>query len=300
MSTVEPKSALRVGQIAVVGKPNVGKSTLLNRLVGEKVSITSRKAQTTRLPLRGILTTETAQFVFVDTPGFQTKHGGEMNKRLNGSVRRTLGEVDVVLWVWDSTRLSVADRAVLELIPAKARVIAVPNKVDLLLDKSSLGAQVSELSALREFAAFVPVAASKGTQTDALLAEIEKLLPAGEPMYAADDLTDKPERYLAAEIIREKIFRLTGDELPYRAAVMIDKYEQEGNLRRIFAAILVDKESQRPILIGKGGELLKRIGTEARMDMQKLFNGPVYLELFVKVKSGWAENAMVLRDLGIT
>ena len=300
MSTGEPKSALRVGQIAVVGKPNVGKSTLLNRLVGEKVSITSRKAQTTRLPLRGILTTDTAQFVFVDTPGFQTKHGGEMNKRLNGSVRRTLGEVDVVLWVWDATRLSVADRAVLELIPAKARVIAVPNKVDLLLDKSTLGAQVSELSALREFAAFVPVAASKGTQTDALMAEIEKLLPIGEPMYAADDLTDKPERYLAAEIIREKIFRLTGDELPYRAAVMIDKYEQEGNLRRIFAAILVDKESQRPILIGKGGELLKRIGTEARMDMQKLFNGPVYLELFVKVKSGWAENAVVLRDLGIT
>ena len=300
MSTTGSTSALRVGQIAVVGKPNVGKSTLLNRLVGEKVSITSRKAQTTRLPLRGILTTDTAQFVFVDTPGFQTKHGGEMNKRLNGSVRRTLGEVDVVLWVWDATRLSVADRAVLDLIPAKARVIAVPNKVDLLLDKSTLGAQVTELSALRDFAAFVPVAASKGTQTDALLAEIEKLLPEGEPMYAADDLTDKPERYLAAEIIREKIFRLTGDELPYRAAVMIDKYEQEGNLRRIFAAILVDKESQRPILIGKGGELLKRIGTEARMDMQKLFNGPVYLELFVKVKSGWAENAMVLRDLGIT
>ena len=295
-----PSAALRVGQIAVVGKPNVGKSTLLNRLVGEKVSITSRKAQTTRLPLRGILTTDTAQFVFVDTPGFQTKHGGEMNKRLNGSVRRTLGEVDVVLWVWDATRLSVADRAVLDLIPAKARVIAVPNKVDLLLDKSSLGAQVTELSALREFAAFVPVAAAKGTQTDALLAEIEKLLPVAELMYAADDLTDKPERYLAAEIIREKIFRLTGDELPYRAAVMIDKYEQEGNLRRIFAAILVDKESQRPILIGKGGELLKRIGTEARMDMQKLFGGPVYLELFVKVKSGWAENAMVLRDLGIT
>ena len=151
-----PTAALRVGQIAVVGKPNVGKSTLLNRLVGEKVSITSRKAQTTRLPLRGILTTDTAQFVFVDTPGFQTKHGGEMNKRLNGSVRRTLGEVDVVLWVWDATRLSVADRAVLELIPAKARVIAVPNKVDLLLDKSSLGAQVTELSALREFAALCP------------------------------------------------------------------------------------------------------------------------------------------------
>jgi GTPase len=290
----------RCGQIAVVGKPNVGKSTLLNRLVGEKVSITSRKAQTTRLPLRGILTTDAAQFVFVDTPGFQTKHGGEMNKRLNGSVRRTLTEVDVVLWLWDATHLSAADRAVLELIPDTVPIIAVPNKVDLIKDRNELIAAVTELSAARKFASVVPVAASKGTQTSELLAEIEKLLPVAEPMYDADDLTDKPERYMAAEIIREKIFRLTGDELPYRAAVMIDKFEQEGNLRRIFAAILVDKDSQKPIIIGAGGELLKRIGTEARMDMQKLFNGPVYLELFVKVKSGWAENAIVLRDLGIT
>jgi len=205
-----------------------------------------------------------------------------------------------VLWVWDATRLSAADRAVLELIPAKTPVIAVPNKVDLLKDRAALAAAVMELSAVREFAAVVPVAASKGTQTDALLAEIEKLLPVGEPMFDADDLTDKPERFLAAEIIREKIFRLTGDELPYRAAVMIDKFEHEGNLRRIFAAILVDKSSQRPILIGAGGEVLKRIGTEARLDMQKLFGGPVYLELFVKIKSGWSENAAVLRDLGIT
>ncbi len=294
------KSEFRCGQIAVVGKPNVGKSTLLNRLVGEKVSITSRKAQTTRLPLRGILTTDAAQFVFVDTPGFQTKHGGEMNKRLNGSVRRTLTEVDVVLWLWDATHLSAADRAVLLLIPDTVPIIAVPNKVDLIKDRSELIAAVTELSAARTFASVVPVAASKGTQTSELLAEIEKLLPIAEPMYDADDLTDKPERYMAAEIIREKIFRLTGDELPYRAAVMIDKFEQEGNLRRIFAAILVDKDSQKPIIIGAGGELLKRIGTEARMDMQKLFNGPVYLELFVKVKSGWAENAIVLRDLGIT
>ena len=294
------KAGFRCGQIAVVGKPNVGKSTLLNRLVGEKVSITSRKAQTTRLPLRGILTIDAAQFVFVDTPGFQTKHGGEMNKRLNGSVRRTLTEVDVVLWLWDATHLSAADRAVLDLIPDTVPIIAVPNKVDLIKDRSELIAAVTELSAARTFAAVVPVAASKGTQTSQLLAEIEKLLPVAEPMYDSDDLTDKPERYIAAEIIREKIFRLTGDELPYRAAVMIDKFEQEGNLRRIFAAILVDKDSQKPIIIGAGGDLLKRIGTEARMDMQKLFNGPVYLELFVKVKSGWAENAIALRDLGIT
>jgi GTPase len=290
----------RCGQIAVIGRPNVGKSTLLNRLVGEKVSITSRKPQTTRLPLRGILTTDTAQFVFVDTPGFQTKHGGEMNKRLNGSVRRTLSEVDVVLWLWDSTHLVDADRSALALIPEETPVIAVPNKVDLLKNRATLAAVVGELSKERAFASIVPVAASKGVQTKDLLIEIEKLLPLSEPMYEADDLTDKPERYMAAEIIREKIFRLTGDEIPYRAAVMIDKFEYEGNLRRIFAAILVDKASQKPMLIGAGGEVLKRIGTEARMDMQRLFGGTVYLELFVKVKSGWSENAAVLRDLGIT
>lgn len=289
----------RCGQIAVIGRPNVGKSTLLNRLIGTKIAITSRKAQTTRLPLRGILTTESAQFVFVDTPGYQTKHGGEMNRRLNASVRKTLDEVDVVLWVWDATRLTDADKAPLAFAQSHRALIAVPNKVDLLKDKAQLANQLGELSQIANFSAIVPVSASKGVQTKDLLKEIEKLLPEGERMFDDDDLTDKSERFLAAEIIREKIFRLTGDELPYRAAVLIEKFETEGNLRRVFAAILVDKESQRPILIGAKGETLKRIGTEARMDMQKLFGGTIYLELFVKVKSGWSENAMVLRDLGI-
>jgi GTPase len=289
----------RCGQIAVIGRPNVGKSTLLNRLIGTKIAITSRKAQTTRLPLRGILTTESAQFVFVDTPGYQTKHGGEMNRRLNASVRKTLDEVDVVLWVWDATRLTDADKAPLAFAQSHRALIAVPNKVDLLKDKAQLANQLGEISQIANFSAIVPVSASKGVQTKDLLKEIEKLLPEGERMFDDDDLTDKSERFLAAEIIREKIFRLTGDELPYRAAVLIEKFETEGNLRRVFAAILVDKESQRPILIGAKGETLKRVGTEARMDMQKLFGGTIYLELFVKVKSGWSENAMVLRDLGI-
>ncbi len=292
-------NGFRCGQIAVIGRPNVGKSTLLNRLIGAKVTITSRKAQTTRLPIRGILTTETAQFVFVDTPGYQTKHGGEMNKRLNASVRRTLEEVDAILWVWDATHLVEADLAALALAPKNKAVIAVPNKVDILRDKAEFAKQLGDMPKSHEFVSIVPVSAAKSTQTKQLLAEIEKVLPVAEPMYDADDMTDKPERFLATEIIREKIFRLTGDELPYRAAVLIEKFEQEGNLRRIFAAILVDKESQRPIMIGAGGETLKRIGTEARMDMQKLFDGPVYLELFVKVKSGWSENAAMLRDLGI-
>lgn len=296
----QPAAAFRCGQIAVIGRPNVGKSTLLNRLIGAKVTITSRKAQTTRLPVRGILTTDTAQFVFVDTPGYQTKHGGEMNKRLNASVRKTLDEVDAILWVWDAARLVEADLAALALAPTNRAIIAVPNKVDLLKDKAQFANQLGDLPKSHQFSAIVPVSATKSTQTKALLDEIEKVLPVGEPMFDADDMTDKPERFLATEIIREKIFRLTGDELPYRAAVLIEKFEQEGNLRRIFAAILVDKESQRPIMIGAGGETLKRIGTEARVDMQKLFGGPVYLELFVKVKSGWSENAQMLRELGIT
>ncbi len=296
----QPAALFRCGQIAVIGRPNVGKSTLLNRLIGAKVTITSRKAQTTRLPVRGILTTDTAQFVFVDTPGYQTKHGGEMNKRLNASVRKTLDEVDAILWVWDAARLVEADLAALALAPTNRAIIAVPNKVDLLKDKAQFANQLGDLPKSHQFSAIVPVSATKSTQTKALLDEIEKVLPVGEPMFDADDMTDKPERFLATEIIREKIFRLTGDELPYRAAVLIEKFEQEGNLRRIFAAILVDKESQRPIMIGAGGETLKRIGTEARVDMQKLFGGPVYLELFVKVKSGWSENAQMLRELGIT
>lgn len=302
MTTQKPTpstKAFRCGQIAVIGRPNVGKSTLLNELVGAKVAITSRKAQTTRLPVRGILTTDDAQFVFVDTPGFQTKHGGEMNRRMNSSVKKTLQEVDVVLWVWDATRLVEADMAALQLAQEARAVIAVPNKVDTLKDRALFAEKLIEVSKSREFAAIVPVSATKRTQTKALLAEIEKLLPESEPMYAEDDLTDKSERFLASEIIREKVFRLTGDELPYRTAVLIEKFETEGNLRRIFAAILVDKESQRPILIGAKGETLKRIGTEARLDMQKLFDGPVYLELFVKVKSGWSESARVLRELGI-
>jgi GTPase len=293
------KPTFRCGQIAVIGRPNVGKSTLLNRLIGAKVTITSRKAQTTRLPVRGILTTETAQFVFVDTPGYQTKHGGEMNKRLNASVRKTLEEVDVVLWVWDATRRVEADTASLALAQNNKAVIAVPNKVDILKNKAELANQLGDISKIREFSSIVPVSASKNVQITQLLAEIEKVLPLGEPMFDADDMTDKSERFLASEIIREKIFRLTGDELPYRAAVLIEKFEQEGDLRRIFAAILVDKESQRPIMIGTKGETLKRIGTEARIDMQKLFDGPVYLELFVKVKSGWSESAQMLRELGI-
>jgi GTPase len=299
--SLKPVAApFRCGQIAVIGRPNVGKSTLLNRLIGAKVTITSRKAQTTRLPVRGILTTETAQFVFVDTPGYQTKHGGEMNKRLNASVRKTLDEVDVVLWVWDATRLVEADTAALRLAPDSKAVIAVPNKVDILNDKATFANQLGDIEKMRSFASIVPVSASKNVQIKSLLAEIEKLLPTSEPMYDADDLTDKSERFLASEIIREKIFRLTGDELPYRAAVMIEKFETEGNLRRVFAAILVDKESQRPIMIGAKGATLKRIGTEARLDMQKLFGGTVYLELFVKVKSGWSESAQMLRELGIT
>ncbi|MGL5003879.1 MAG: GTPase Era, partial [Casimicrobium sp.] len=183
-------SGFRCGQIAVIGRPNVGKSTLLNRLIGAKVTITSRKAQTTRLPVRGILTTDTAQFVFVDTPGYQTKHGGEMNKRLNASVRKTLDEVDAILWVWDANRLVEADLAALALAPTNRAIIAVPNKVDLLKDKAQFANQLGDLPKTHQFSSIVPVSATKSTQTKALLVEIEKVLPVGEPMFDADDMTD--------------------------------------------------------------------------------------------------------------
>ncbi|MCS6997022.1 MAG: GTPase Era [Casimicrobiaceae bacterium] len=292
----------RCGQIAVVGRPNVGKSTLLNRLVGEKISITSRKAQTTRLPIRGVLTRGDAQFIFVDTPGYQTRHGGELNRRLNASVRRVLDEVDVVLWVWEAPRLTPGDRAVLELLPQNKPIVVVPNKIDQLRGdeaRATLAETVRELAQEVRFVAFVPVSATEGTQIDALLEELRQRLPPGEALYEPDTLTDRSERVLAAELIREKVFRLTGDEIPYRTAVLIDRFEQRGALRRICATILVDKPSQRPLLIGAGGERLKRIGTEARLDMERLFGGRVYLELFVKVKTGWSDNLTVLRELGL-
>lgn len=291
-------TSLRSGYIAIVGRPNVGKSTLLNALIGEKISIVSRKAQTTRHRITGIRTDANAQFVFVDTPGFQTQHTNALNRAMNRGVTQALADVDVVLYVIEAERFGSKDKVVLDLLPQDKPVILVINKVDRIKDKAAFMPFLAEVAAKREFAAVVPVSATNGKQLKELLAETRKQLPHEELLFAEDEMTDKSSRFIAAEYIREKLFRLLGDELPYGATVEIEKFEEEGNLKRIFAAIVVDRPGHKAIVIGKGGETLKRIASEARQDMERLFDAKVYLEVWVKVKSGWTDDERLLKSLG--
>ena len=291
-------SELKSGYVAIVGRPNVGKSTLLNRLIGQKVSIVSRKAQTTRHRIMGILTNPDAQYVFVDTPGFQTKHTNALNRAMNRGVTQALADVDVVLFVVEAGRFDDKDKAVIRLLPLDRPVIIVVNKIDQLKDKTKLLPFMAELAKERDFAAIIPVSAAKGKQLDDLLRETRKYLPHSELLFGEDEITDKSEKFLAAEYIREKLFRLSGDELPYAATVEIEKFEMDGALRRIHAAIVVDRDGHKAIIIGSGGETLKRIASEARQDMERLFDGKVFLEVFVKVKSGWADDERLLKSLG--
>ena len=292
-------AAFRTGLVAIVGRPNVGKSTLLNRIVGQKVSITSRKAQTTRHRVMGIHTTAEAQFVFVDTPGFQTRHSSTLNRAMNKRVRETLADTDVVLMLVEAGRLTREDRQVMELLPKDRPVILVVNKIDYAKDRGALMAYLQEVAAVRDFTEIVPVSAKQGSNLDELLKTVQTHLPENPPLFDADDITDQTERQLAAELIREKVFRLCGEEIPYAVAVTIEKFEQEGNLRRIFATILVDRDSHKAIVIGKGGEKLKTISTQARLDMERSFDSKVYLEVWVKVKGGWADDVRMLRELGL-
>ena len=287
----------RTGFIAIVGRPNVGKSTLLNALVGQKVSITSKKPQTTRHRITGIHTEAAAQFIFVDTPGFQMEHKNALNRAMNKSVTDTLSSVDVVLFVIESTRFDERDARVMKLLPSSRPVILVINKIDLLESKAELLPFIERMAKEFPFAEIVPIAAEAG-KIEALPKAIQPYLPAGPAMYDADDFTDRNERFLAAEIIREKIFRLLGEEVPYAASVMIEQFTQEGNLRRIHASVIVDKPGQKAILIGKGGEKMKAISTQARKDMETLFGSKVYLEVWVKIKSGWADDERALKSLG--
>jgi GTPase len=289
---------IRSGFVAIVGRPNVGKSTLLNRLIGEKISIVSRKAQTTRHRITGILTEEACQFVFVDTPGFQTKFSNALNRTMNRGVTQALAEVDVVLFLVEAGRYGPKDKAVVKLLPQDVPVILVVNKTDQIKDRTELLPFLATTAADYDYAAVVPISAAKGRQLDDLLGELRKRLPQEGLLYDADEVTDKSERFLAAEYIREKLFRLIGDELPYGAAVEIEKFEIEGSMRRIAAAIVVDREGHKAIVIGKGGESLKRIASEARQDMERLFDSKVFLEVWVKVKSGWADDERLLKSLG--
>lgn len=291
-------SHFRCGYIAIVGRPNVGKSTLMNELIGAKVSITSRKAQTTRHRITGIQTIDDAQFVYVDTPGFQTRHSNALNKTLNRTVTNTLTASDVILFVIEAGTFGQADQQVLDLIPKNVPCILVINKSDRTKDKAVLLPFAQQIAAKRDFTAVVPVSAKLRFQLDSLQGEIKKHLPENPPIFGEDDITDRSEKFLAAEIVREKLFRFVGDELPYTSTVLIEKFEIEGNLRRVFAAILVERDTHKSMVIGNKGDRLKDISTQSRLDMERLFGGPVYLEVWVKVKSGWADNEAGLRAYG--
>ena len=280
----------RCGYIAVVGRPNVGKSTLTNALIGTKISIVSRKAQTTRHRIQGVLTRENEQFVFVDTPGFQTRHGGAMNRMMNRVVTQALADVDVVLFVVEAGKWSPGDAKLLALLHDPERTILVISKIDQIKDRDSLYPFVQSIVAQYPFAAIVPVSSTKRHQLDQLLDEIALRLPENEPFFDADTLTDRPVRFIAAELIREK--------LPYGCTVVIEQWDETAKGVSIAACVIVERDSHRPILLGAGGQHMKRIATEARLDIAKLLDKPVHLEVYIKVRKGWADKEGSLRDLG--
>lgn len=291
-------SPQRCGLVAIVGRPNVGKSTLLNTLVGQKVSITSNKAQTTRHRITGIRSVDQTQFVFVDTPGFQTRHSGVLNRSLNRTVRGVLSDVDVVLFVVEAGHFTLGDAKVLALLPDGKPVLLVANKLDTVRRRDEMLPWLASMRERRDFAEFVPLSATKDADAQRLLSIVAPHLPEQAWFYDADALTDRSDRFLASELIREKLFRLTGDELPYSSTVVIDKFEEEGNLRRIAATIVVEREAHKGMIIGDGGERLKRIGSEARQELERLLDAKVFLEVWVKVRAGWAQNEEHLRSYG--
>jgi GTP-binding protein Era len=288
----------RCGLIAIVGRPNVGKSTLLNALVGQKVSITSDKAQTTRHRITGIRTIDDTQFVFADTPGFQTKHSAPLNRTLNRTVQGVLGDVDVVLFVVEAGRFGLDDAKVLALMPPGKPIFLIANKLDNVLRRADLAPWLKGMQERHAFAEFVPLSARKDADVQRLLGIVKPYLPEQPWFYDEETLTDRSEKFLASEIIREKLFRLTGDELPYTSTVVIDKFEEEGNLRRISASIVVERDAHKGMVIGANGERLKRIGSEARQELEKLMDAKVFIELWVKVRSGWADDEAHLRSYG--
>jgi GTPase len=291
-------SAHRCGTIAIVGRPNAGKSTLLNHLIGQKISITSRKPQTTRHRLLGIVTRPDAQYLFLDTPGWQAQYKSALNRTMGRSITSALEEADVILWVMDGLTFDTQEQKLQRLLPAAKPVVIAINKVDSLNDKRQLLPHLAKLSAQGSFAALVPVSAKQGTGLDDLLNAIKTHLPVADAVFPDDEMTDRSERFLAAETIREKLMRNLGEEIPYATHVEILQFVVEGGMRRIEAEIIVAKDNHKAMVIGKSGEKLKAIGTAARVDMEKLFGGKVYLGLWVKVKSDWVDNTSLLRSYG--
>ena len=288
----------RAGSIAVVGRPNVGKPTLLNRLVRERISITSAKPQTTRHAIRGVLSTEDCQYVFIDTPGFQRQNRGALNRIMNRSIADSAAGVDLVFLVVEAGRFGAQDAAVLERLTGETPVILVVNKIDRVRPRENLLPFLDTVSRQGRFAEIVPVCAATGENLDELLRAAAAHLPEGDCLLPEDTLTDRSERFLAAEFIREKLFRRLGDELPYGLTVTIERFEEKERLRRIAAAIIVEKPGHKPIVIGRGGAALKQVATEARADMERLFGTKVFLEVWVKVRGGWSEDERALKAFG--
>ena len=294
----------RCGLIAIVGKPNVGKSTLLNALVGQKISITSRKAQTTRHRITGVRTIGASQFVFVDTPGFQTRHDNALNRSLNRTVLGAVGDVDLVLFVVEAGSFTLADAKVLALLKSGVPTLLVANKLDNVHRRAEIAPWLKSMHERHPFAEFFPMSAKNSKDVERLIGVCEKYLPEQDWWYGAGELTDRSERFLAAETVREKLFRLTGDELPYSSTVIIDKFDEEpgksGPRRfvKIAATIVVERDGHKAMVIGGNGERIKRIGTEARQELEKLMDAKVFIELWVKVRSGWADDAARVRSFG--
>lgn len=300
-----PIEGQRCGLVAIVGKPNVGKSTLLNALVGQKISITSRKAQTTRHRITGMHTQGATQFVFVDTPGFQTRHNNALNRSLNKTVLGAVGDVDLILFVVEAGMFNQADAKVLALLSKDIPTLLVANKLDQVTRRADIAPWLQEMQQRHAFAEFVPMSAKNAKDIERLLTICEKYLPEQAWWYAEDELTDRSEKFLASETVREKLFRLTGDELPYTSTVVIDKFEEEPPARKgqkrllkIAATIVVERDTHKAMVIGDKGERIKRIGTETRVELEKLLDAKVFIELWVKVRSGWADDEARVRSFG--
>ncbi|GAB6041631.1 GTPase Era [Endothiovibrio diazotrophicus] len=291
----------KCGYVALLGRPNVGKSTLLNRILGQKISITSRRPQTTRHRILGIRTGDGFQAVYLDTPGVHQGGKKAMNRYMNRAATTSIEEADVIIFLVDGMRWTEEDQLVVErLAETDKPVILAVNKVDKVKEKGALLPHLQELATRREFADVIPLSARDGTNLEALEEKVAALLPESEPFYPEDQVTDRSLRFLAAELIREKLTRKLGQELPYALTVEIEQFKEEGKLTRIAAVILVDRPGQKAIVIGKGGATLKAVGQEARLDMEKNFERKIFLQLWVKVREGWADDERALQSLGYT
>ena len=299
-SSKETESAdFRCGFAAIVGRPNVGKSTLLNRIVGQKIAITSPRPQTTRHKILGIKTLSEGQIIYVDTPGLHRGAKSAINRYMNRTARSALSDVDAVVWVIEALHWTEGDQDMLTgLAENTAPVILAVNKVDKLQDKSALLPFLQEMEKKREFAAIVPLSARAGDNVDRLEAAVLALLPQGVALFPADQVTDRSERFLAAELVREQLMRRLGEELPYAISVQIEQFAEQNDVLHIHAAIWVEKESQKAIVIGKGGAALKEIGRRARIAMEQAFGAKVFLKTWVRVKKSWSDDERLLRQLG--